>query len=101
MLDGLMTDIHAYLAAHEGVFQEDLCQWLRIPSVSTDSDHQADVGRAAEWLADHFRRLKFETQLVQTSGNPLVLACGNRVPGAPTALVYGHYDVQPPDPLDE
>jgi len=96
-----MTDISEYLKSHEAAFEDDLCELLRIPSVSTDSNHKADIRRAAEWMADHFRRLNFETELIETSGNPLIFASGAAVPDAPTALVYGHYDVQPPDPLDE
>ncbi len=95
------TAVEAYLNSHKSAFEDDLCQLLRIPSVSTDSDHRGDIRRAAEWMADHFRRLRFETELIETAGNPLVLASSLPVPGAPTALVYGHYDVQPPDPLDE
>jgi len=60
-----------------------------------------DVDRAAEWVAGQFRRLDFATEIIQTSGHPLVLAQSPPVEGAPTVLIYGHYDVQPPEPLDE
>ena len=52
-------------------------------------------------MADQFRGLKLKTELVETAGHPIVYAESPAVPGAPTVLVYGHYDVQPPDPLQE
>ena len=82
-------------------FESDLCQLLRIESVSADSAHRADVRRAAEWVAGQFRGLKFSVELVETAGHPIVFAQSPPVKGAPTVLVYGHYDVQPPDPLSE
>ena len=57
--------------------------------------------RAADWVAGQFRALGLKTELVETAGHPIVYAESPAVPGAPTVLVYGHYDVQPPDPLDE
>ncbi len=90
-----------YLDDHAEHFELELCELLRIPSVSTDPAYRDDVLRAAEWVADRFRRLDFATEVVPTSGHPLVYAESPRVEGAPTVLVYGHYDVQPPDPLDE
>ena len=96
-----MTDLTAYLDEHRGDFEDDLCELLRIPSVSADSRHQGDMLQAADWLVGQFQRLGFETELVQTAGHPIVYAESPPVAGAPVALVYGHYDVQPPDPLDE
>ncbi|MFH1923415.1 MAG: dipeptidase [Planctomycetota bacterium] len=96
-----MSAIDEYLAAHAERFEQELCRWLRIPSVSTDPTCRDDVDRAAEWVAGQFRRLDFATEIIQTSGHPLVLAQSPPVEGAPTVLIYGHYDVQPPDPLDE
>ncbi len=82
---------------------DDLCAWLRIPSISAQPDHAPDVRRSAEMTADLFRRAGLEhVRLLETAGGPSVygdiLHAG---PGAPTALVYGHHDVQPVDPLDE
>ncbi len=91
----------AYIDAHQEQFQQDLFELLRIPSVSAAAQYRPDVGRAALWVADQFRALKLQTELVETAGNPIVLAESPPVPGAPTVLVYGHYDVQPPDPLGE
>jgi len=74
---------------------------LRIPSVSTDPTHAPDVRHAAEWLAERLRQAGADTVRVDpTAGHPVVYAERIVAPGAPTALVYGHYDVQPPDPVD-
>jgi succinyl-diaminopimelate desuccinylase len=96
-----MARIDDYLAAEATRFEDELCDLLRIPSVSAAPEHRGDVARAADWVADQFRRLKFETELIPTAGHPLVFAQSPDVPGAPTALVYGHYDVQPADPLEK
>jgi succinyl-diaminopimelate desuccinylase len=90
-----------YLENNRARFESELCELLRIPSVSAVSQHAADVARAAEWVADQFRRMKFKVEVIPTAGNPIVYAETPAVPGAPTVLVYGHYDVQPPDPLAE
>jgi acetylornithine deacetylase/succinyl-diaminopimelate desuccinylase-like protein len=75
---------------------------LRIPSVSTDSAYADDVNRAANWLADHFNDIGMaESEVVVTDGHPIVYAEHVTGDDKPTVLVYGHYDVQPPDPLDE
>jgi acetylornithine deacetylase/succinyl-diaminopimelate desuccinylase-like protein len=96
-----MPDLDEYLADHQTQFEDDLCELLRIPSVSADSRHKPDVQRAAEWVAGQFRGLGLATEMIQTARHPIVLAESPPVLGAPTVLVYGHYDVQPPDPLDE
>ncbi len=96
-----MPTIDQYLEAHAARFEEELCELLRIPSVSADPGHRADMQRAADWVADQFRHLHFATDVIPTDGHPLVYAESPRIPGVPTALVYGHYDVQPPDPLDK
>ncbi|HVA48725.1 MAG TPA: dipeptidase [Pirellulales bacterium] len=96
-----MPDIDDYLNQHAADFEEELCELLRIPSVSADSRHRADVRRAAEWVAAQLRGLEMKVELCETPGHPIVYAEWLGAPGAPTALVYGHYDVQPPDPLHE
>ncbi len=96
-----MAAIDDYLASQAERFEQELCQLLRIASVSADPACRDDVRQAADWLAQQFRRLDFSTEVVPTSGHPLVLAESAPVDGAPTVLVYGHYDVQPPDPLDQ
>jgi acetylornithine deacetylase/succinyl-diaminopimelate desuccinylase-like protein len=80
---------------------DELAELIAIPSVSADPAHSDDVGRAAEWLAEFIRRAGGTAEIVPTSTQPLVLgdlAASNG--GGPTVLVYGHVDVQPPDPLE-
>ena len=96
-----MQKLEEFINANRTAFEEDLCELLRIPSVSTDSSFHGDVRKAAEWVANQFRDLELETEIIETVGQPLVYAETAPVPGKPVALVYGHYDVQPPDPLDE
>ena len=79
---------------------KELNSFLEIPSVSTLPNHAADCRRAAGWLMDQFRHLGFPVvQLLEGDGHPIVWAESPEVPGAPTLLCYGHYDVQPPDPI--
>lgn len=80
----------------------ELTTFLRIPSISTLPAHDADCRRAAEWVAADLRRLGCrEVQLLGSETHPVVWGVGPEVPGAPTVLIYGHYDVQPPDPINE
>ena len=95
-----MSSIDQYLQSNAERFEDELCELLRIPSVSADPDRRGDMVRAAQWVVDQLRRLEFSTELISTAGHPLVYAETPPVAGAPTVLVYGHYDVQPPDPLD-
>jgi succinyl-diaminopimelate desuccinylase len=95
-----MTELDRYLAANAAKFEAELCDFLRIASVSANPAHKADIATAAEWVAKQFTGLGFATETIPTSGHPLVYAESPAVPGAPTVLVYGHYDVQPVDPLD-
>jgi acetylornithine deacetylase/succinyl-diaminopimelate desuccinylase-like protein len=96
-----MSAIDHYLESHAARFEDELCEFLRIPSVSADPNRRDDMYRAAEWLADQFRRMRFSTEIISTAGHPMVYAESPTVPGAPTALVYGHYDVQPAEPLEK
>jgi acetylornithine deacetylase/succinyl-diaminopimelate desuccinylase-like protein len=96
-----MSDLNSYLEENRQSFEEDLCEFLRIPSVSTDSNYRDDVRRAGQWVAEHFSSVGLETEVIETPRHPIVFAQSPPVPGAPTVLVYGHFDVQPPDPLDE
>ena len=77
-----------------------LLEWLAIPSVSTDPARKADVRRAALWLEERLKALGFHTELHETLLHPILYAERLVDQGAPTVLVYGHYDVQPPDPLE-
>jgi len=96
-----MAEFSEYIDQHGEAFVGDLCHLLRIPSVSTDRQFAGDVQRAAGWLSDHFRQLGLAVKQIETAGHPIVYAESPPVPGKPAALVYGHYDVQPPDPLDQ
>ena len=79
----------------------ELCEFLRIPSVSAKSEHKPDIERAARWVAEHLRAAGFKTvEVVPTNLHPLVYAESLEAPGKPTVLFYGHYDVQPAEPLD-
>ena len=83
-------------------FLDELKTFIRIPSVSTLPEHKGDVLAAAQWLAKELTRIGMEqVEVITTPGHPLVYAEWLRAPGKPTCLCYGHYDVQPPDPLDE
>jgi succinyl-diaminopimelate desuccinylase len=95
------AQVENYVQSHARQLEAAWFELLRIPSVSADSRHKPDVERAAHWVADQFRDLKLTTEVIKTEGHPIVLATSPAVPGAPTILVYGHYDVQPPDPLGE
>jgi acetylornithine deacetylase/succinyl-diaminopimelate desuccinylase-like protein len=96
-----LDDVLAYIDAHRSHAEDDLTELLRIPSVSADPAFAGDVRRAAEWVQEHLAKLGLVAELVETDGHPIVYAETPPVPGAPVALVYGHYDVQPPDPLDK
>src|SRR6266481_5505417 len=79
----------------------ELSEFLRIPSVSAKSEHKPDVERAARWVADHLTGAGFKTvQIIPTNFHPLVYAESLEASGKPTVLFYGHYDVQPAEPLE-
>ncbi|HEX6106278.1 MAG TPA: dipeptidase [Gemmatimonadales bacterium] len=81
---------------------QELTEFLAIPSVSTLPAHRDDCRRAAEWLRAELTRLGCPVvDLIEGEGHPVVWAEGPEVPGRPTLLIYGHYDVQPPDPIEE
>jgi acetylornithine deacetylase/succinyl-diaminopimelate desuccinylase-like protein len=87
----------------EQAWLDELSEWLRIPSVSADAAHGDDVVRAGEWLCDFVRRAGGEAELLTLDGRPLAvgeLRASNGADAAPTVLCYGHFDVQPPAPLD-
>ena len=82
---------------------DELAEFIRIPSVSADPAHRGDVARAAEWVADYIRRAGGTAEVVPTDKQPLVVgdvAASNGASDAPTLLLYGHFDVQPPAPLE-
>ncbi len=97
-----MTDfstIDRFLEQNRQSHLESLFELLRIPSVSADPKHRPDMQRAAEWVRDRFIQAGLHSELIAGNGPPLVYAESKPVPGKPVVLVYGHYDVQPADPL--
>jgi len=96
-----MAQLETYITEHEQRFLEDLKGWLRIPSISTLPEHAADIRRAAEYAVNQLKHIGFEgVEVIQTAGHPLVYGEWLKAAGKPTLLIYGHYDVQPVDPLD-
>jgi len=95
----LPSSVSEYLRAHQQPALEKLMEWLRIPSVANDKDSDA-CQRAAEWLRAYLEELGLEAQVVPTSNKPNVIASARVDESLPTLLIYGHYDVQPADPLE-
>ena len=96
-----MSDVIAYLNAHRDHSVAELFELLRIPSISAQSAHAADMVSAAKWLQQRLEGLGLDTEFISTAGHPIVLAQSRMLADKPTLLIYGHYDVQPPDPLDK
>ena len=95
------TSIIDFIQTHRDRYVNELGEWLAIPSVSALPQHADDVRRAAEWAAAELTRIGMhQVRPIPTPGNPVVYAEWLGAPGAPTILYYGHYDVQPADPLD-
>jgi acetylornithine deacetylase/succinyl-diaminopimelate desuccinylase-like protein len=96
-----MHPVTGYIHERREAFVEELKALLRIPSVSTQSDHKGDIQKCAEWLVEHMRAIGLEhAQILPTAGHPVVYADWLKAPGQPTVLIYGHYDVQPAEPLE-
>ncbi len=93
--------IDLYVKQNETRFMEELKELLRIPSISTSPEHNADTRRAAEYCVAKLQAAGLENvELIETERHPLVYADWLHAPGKPTVLCYGHFDVQPPDPLE-
>src|SRR6185295_63310 len=97
-----MQPVLDYLARNEKRFVNELCAYVRFPSVSAQPQHQKDLLACAEWSADHCRRIGLDTNLHKTKGNPIIVA---KTPTRgqsrkPHFVVYGHYDVQPAEPFE-
>ena len=96
-----MSHWKSYLEEHRETFLHDLVQFLSIPSVSTSPEHGEDVRRAAQWTADRIRRAGIsDVRIMETKGHPVVYAERIESPDKPTILIYGHFDVQPAEPLE-
>src|SRR5688500_16463604 len=102
----MLNDVLATLAGRKFQSVEKLKEFLSIPSVSTAPERVADVRRAAQWLCDQLSFAALEASVMETRdaagkpGHPVIVAKNKHVAGRPTVLLYGHYDVQPPEPLD-
>ncbi len=96
-----MQNVLSYLEQNKERYLDELRELLAIPSVSTTKAHEADVRRCAEWVADHMKSIGLHNvQIHKTPGHPIVYSEWLGAPGKPTVLFYGHYDVQPPEPLE-
>src|SRR5215207_2199653 len=96
-----MNNVIDFINTNRDRYVDELKTYLAIPSISALPQHQPDVRRAAEWSADHMKGIGLENvRLFDTPGNPIVYGEWLNAPGAPTILFYGHYDVQPVDPLE-
>jgi acetylornithine deacetylase/succinyl-diaminopimelate desuccinylase-like protein len=91
LLDRLEAERHRHVA--------ELIDFLRIPSVSADSSRRADVERCAQFVAEQLAAAGLDVEVIPTEGHPVVYGERLEAPGRPTVLIYGHYDVQPPDPI--
>ncbi len=90
-----------FIARNYPRFRDELFEFLRIPSISARSEHADDCRRAATWFAEHARAAGLTAEIHETGGHPAVVAeCRGAPNGAKTVLIYGHYDVQPVEPLD-
>lgn len=95
------TDLAAWCDANEQRAQDELFTFLRIPSVSARSEHKSDCRRAADFLVTALTDIGLEAELAETPGHPIVVGRWSKAgPEAPTLLIYGHYDVQPAEPLE-
>src|SRR5947208_16096034 len=102
VFDLMSNATDAFVRESQDRFLEELKTFLRIPSISTLPEHRGDIDRAAGFVADSLRAVGLENvEVIPTGKHPLVYADWLHAPGKPTVLCYGHYDVQPPDPLDQ
>src|SRR5690625_5163076 len=96
-----MKQVQQYIQKHRSDHIQQFSDFLSIPSVSALSEHCNDMQRAAHWLVEHMKSIGLQkTHIIETDGHPLVYGEYVHDESLPTALVYGHYDVQPVDPLD-
>ena len=97
----MMPQYENYLQTHQSRFLSELLDFLRIPSVSALSEHAADVQQTANWVAERMKAAGIlDVCCLPTGGAPVVYGEWLQAPGKPTILIYGHYDVQPVDPVE-
>jgi acetylornithine deacetylase/succinyl-diaminopimelate desuccinylase-like protein len=99
-MSGIDPKLRAYCDEHEQDHVRELTAWVAIPSISADPKHRADVRRCCERLVARMREIGLESAVLETDGNPLAYGEWLKAPGKPTVVIYGHYDVQPADPLE-
>ena len=95
-----MSELQAYIDERKELNLQELIELLKIPSISTDESLGGEVKRCAERMSELMAEAGLETEVFETDGHPIVYGERLEAPGAPTVLVYGHYDVQPPDPVE-
>jgi len=96
-----MQEITSFVDANKDRYLSELKDFIAIPSVSSQKNHEPDMRRCAQWVADHMRTVGMQNvQIFETKGHPVVFSEWMGAPGKPTVLFYGHYDVQPVDPLN-
>ena len=96
-----MENILSYIDQNKDRYLTELKELIAIPSVSTNKENTGDIRRCADWIADHMRSIGLDKiEIFPTAGHPVVYAEWLGAPGKPTVLLYGHYDVQPPEPLE-
>src|SRR5688500_2627257 len=93
-------DLEKFLSDNDSRIHQELFDFLRIPSVSAKSDHNADTKRAAEWVKASLDKIGVPAKIYPTAGHPVAVGQWRNAPGAPPVLIYHHYDVQPAEPLD-
>src|SRR5882724_12629531 len=97
-----MESVLTYLKTNQRRFVNELCDYVRFPSVSAQPQHRKDMKACAEWLVAHCKKIGLDAKLCATEGNPVVMAKTSRTKkaGRRHFMVYGHYDVQPPEPFE-
>src|SRR3954451_607449 len=96
----IAADIRKFFTDNQARIEQELFDFLRIPSVSAKSEHNGDTKRAAEWVKGSLDVIGVPAKIYPTAGHPIVVGEWRKAPGAPTVLIYGHYDVQPAEPLE-
>src|ERR1043165_5845870 len=95
-----MEKVLGYLKKNKDRFIKELIEYVRIPSVSAQEKHKPDMRRCAEWISERAGGAGLEPRIYETKGHPIVLARTKRQKDRPHFLIYGHYDVQPPEPFE-
>src|SRR4051812_31125442 len=95
-----MSAVLDYLKQNEQRSIDQLCEYVRFPSVSAQPQHKKDLHACAEWVVNHAREIGLDAKVYPTDGHPIVIAKTSRHRSRPHFVIYGHYDVQPPEPFE-